>query len=103
VPARLYQHICRLVRNESARTLGDLRTRRFDLALGSSGTIENLADIASRMFQNRPAQRDEALSLSDLKLVIAALCSLSVEQRRNVPGMNPMRADIIISDGNRER
>jgi exopolyphosphatase/guanosine-5'-triphosphate,3'-diphosphate pyrophosphatase len=96
VPARLYQHICRLVRNESARTLSDLRARRFDLALGSSGTIESLADIASRMFQKRPAQRDEALSLSDLKLVVATLSSLSVEERRNVPGMNPMRADIII-------
>ncbi|HLF76953.1 MAG TPA: Ppx/GppA phosphatase family protein, partial [Dehalococcoidia bacterium] len=96
VPPRLYQHICRLVRNESARSLSELRLHRFNLALGSSGTIENLADIASRMFRNRPAQRDETLSLTDLKLLVTALCALSVEQRRNVPGMSPMRADIII-------
>src|SRR6266545_3334740 len=96
VPPRLYQRICRLVRNEAARALNDLRSHRFDLAIGSSGTVENLADIASRMYRSRPRLRDEGLSYSDLRRVVAALCALSVEQRRNVPGMNPMRADIII-------
>ncbi len=96
VSPRLYQRICRLVRNESARTLADLRGYKFDVVLGSSGTIENLGDIAARMQRGRPLQRDEALTYADLKQTINQLRSLSVDQRRNVPGMNPMRADIII-------
>jgi exopolyphosphatase/guanosine-5'-triphosphate,3'-diphosphate pyrophosphatase len=96
VHPRLYQAICRFVRSEASRTVHELKAYPFDLALGSSGTIENLAEIASRVLRYRPIQKDEPLRLTDLKRVVAMLCDLSVEERRRVPGMNPTRADIII-------
>ena len=55
VTQRLYERIKVHVRNEAARTLHDLRQNRIDLAYGSSGTIENLADIASQAQNRQPS------------------------------------------------
>ena len=49
-----YSRLQRYVRHNMVHTLRELRTHRIDLAIGSSGTIENLADIAVRMFLQRP-------------------------------------------------
>jgi exopolyphosphatase/guanosine-5'-triphosphate,3'-diphosphate pyrophosphatase len=97
VPLRLYDQVCRYVRHHAVRTLRELREYPIDLAVGSSGTIENLADIAARMFLKRPWQRDEPLSYAHLKQVVAYLSSLPLEVRRKVPGLTPARADIILA------
>jgi exopolyphosphatase/guanosine-5'-triphosphate,3'-diphosphate pyrophosphatase len=96
ISADLYERIRAHVRHEGARTLADLRAYRIDLAVGSSGTIENLADVCIRAFKDRPRQPDDVLTYADLRRGIRMLCSLPLEDRRNVPGINPMRADIII-------
>jgi exopolyphosphatase / guanosine-5'-triphosphate,3'-diphosphate pyrophosphatase len=96
VTQRLYERIKVHVRNEAARTLHDLRQNRIDLAYGSSGTIENLADIAVQARTGNPRQPGDVLSLTDLCSAVQMLCSLPLEQRRNVPGINPSRADIIV-------
>jgi exopolyphosphatase/guanosine-5'-triphosphate,3'-diphosphate pyrophosphatase len=78
-------------------TIKALRTYRLDCAIGSSGTIENLADIASRVLHHGETRSQEAvLSRDDLRRVIALLRTRSVEERKKIPGMNPDRADIII-------
>jgi exopolyphosphatase/guanosine-5'-triphosphate,3'-diphosphate pyrophosphatase len=97
VPPRLYEQVRRYVRHHAVRTLRELRAHRIDMAIGSSGTIENLADIAARMVFKRPWQRDDPLTYPQLKQVVAFLGALSLEARRNVPGINPARADIIIA------
>ena len=79
------------------RTLHELRTYRIDLALGSSGTIESLADIAARHCLKRPRQRDDVLTYAQLRQVIAMLRELPLESRRKVLGLHPERADIIIA------
>jgi exopolyphosphatase/guanosine-5'-triphosphate,3'-diphosphate pyrophosphatase len=91
--ALLQQH----VRMSSVRTLQQMRQYRFDLVLGSSGTAENLSDIAARVLHNRHRQRDDVLPYRDLRKVIEMLCALPLEERRKVPGINPERADIIIA------
>jgi len=97
VNSESYALLQRRVRMASARTLQEMRRYHFDLALGSSGTAENLADIAARALHNRQRQRDDVLSYRDLKQVIDMLCALPLEARRKVPGINPERADIIIA------
>jgi exopolyphosphatase/guanosine-5'-triphosphate,3'-diphosphate pyrophosphatase len=92
----LYERIRSHVRNESSRTISDLRNYSIDLAVGSSGTIENLADVCIRAFKDRARQPDDVLTYADLRRGIRMLCSLPLEDRRSVPGINPMRADIII-------
>ena len=92
-----YALLQRYVRNASVRTLQQMKQNRFDIAFGSSGTIENLTDIAARALHNRPRQRDDVLPYSDLKQVVEMLSALPLEARRKVPGINPERADIIIA------
>jgi exopolyphosphatase/guanosine-5'-triphosphate,3'-diphosphate pyrophosphatase len=92
-----YALLQRHVRLSSVRTLQQMRSYRFDLALGSSGTVENLTDIAARVLHNRQRQRDDVLPYRDLKKVIEMLCALPLEERRKVAGINPERADIIIA------
>jgi exopolyphosphatase/guanosine-5'-triphosphate,3'-diphosphate pyrophosphatase len=97
VSPRLYEQLQHHVQHNMVHTLRELRTHRIDLAIGSSGTIENLADMATRLCLNRPRQRDDVLTHAHLKQVITALSALPLEERRKVPGLNPARADIIIA------
>jgi len=85
------------VRHEAIHTLNKIRPLQIDLAFGSSGTVENLAEIAMRMFYKRRLQRDDYLEYDQLKQVVGLLCSLSLEERRKIAGINPDRADIIIA------
>jgi len=72
-----------------------------ECAIGSSGTIINLAEIAEKALHTHSGTQDKAsdpvLTYRDLRHVIDLLCPLTLEQRRKVPGINPERADIIIA------
>ena len=57
----------------------------------------NLAEIAQKAIHQNGSNGDPVLSSKDLQKVIELLCSLPLDQRRKVPGMNPERADIIIA------
>jgi exopolyphosphatase/guanosine-5'-triphosphate,3'-diphosphate pyrophosphatase len=92
-----YSLIARYVRNATIRSVQRIREHEYDIAIGSSGTIENLADIAVRRFHGRPRQRDDVMTYAQLSEIVEMLCSLTLEERRNVPGINPDRADIIIA------
>ncbi len=96
VSAERYALIQRYVRNASLRTLQQMQKQGWELAFGSSGTIENLTDIAARALHNRVRQRDDSLSFNDLQHVIKMLCQRNLKERRQIPGINPERADIII-------
>jgi exopolyphosphatase/guanosine-5'-triphosphate,3'-diphosphate pyrophosphatase len=56
----------------------------------------NLAEIAQKAFHQNGNSEENVLFYKDLRKVIDLLCSLPLEQRRKIPGMNPERADIII-------
>ena len=94
-PAR-FAEIKQYVRNTAIRAIQHLRAYPFELAFGSSGTIENLASVAARVIRRRSPAQPQILALTDMHEVEKLLCGLSVEERRKVPGLNPERADIII-------
>ncbi len=91
-----YDAICRHVERVGVVPLNRLKRRRMDLAVGSSGTIENLAEIAARKFFGRSRKRDDVLTREQLRKVVKMLCALPLDRRRKVKGMNPERADIIL-------
>ena len=62
----------------------------IDLLLGSSGTIKSIQKIIKCTTSN------ENVQLRLLNGLIEKLASLPIEQRKNYPGMNPSRADIIV-------
>jgi exopolyphosphatase/guanosine-5'-triphosphate,3'-diphosphate pyrophosphatase len=96
VPPRRYAQVRQHVRHYVVHTLREMRAHRIDLAIGSAGTIENLADVATRVLLKRARQRDDVLTAAQLKHVVSLLGALPLAARRKVPGLNPARADIIL-------
>jgi len=92
-----YRVIQQYVRNAIIHTVQKIKTQRIDLAVGSSGSIMNLADIAAKTLHPDGSLTAGELTCRDLKKIIELLCSLPLEERRKVPGINPERADIIIA------
>ena len=97
IPRERYELIRQYVRNAAVRSVQRVQDSHPNLAFGSSGTIENLADIAALKFYKRRRQRDDVFTYEQLREVIALLCTLPLQERRRVPGINFSRADIIIA------
>ncbi len=95
-PAR-YALLQQYVRNAAVLTIQRLKDKRIDQAWGSSGTIENLGDLAMQHFYHRKRNRDDVMRRDELDAVVELLCSLPLEERRKLPGINPRRADIIVA------
>lgn len=69
----------------------------FSRCIGSSGTTINLAEIAQRLYHAEETPVRPVLLRSDLENLYPYLCSLTLEERRKVPGINPDRADIVLA------
>lgn len=91
----------RYVRATLAPLARDVRRQGFELAVGSSGTIETVASMvhaargessAPRTFNNFEMSRREVKAA-----VRQLLAADTVEQRRELAGMDPARADIILA------
>jgi exopolyphosphatase/guanosine-5'-triphosphate,3'-diphosphate pyrophosphatase len=97
VPPDQYKRVQHHIRDTIINSVKKLRGMNPALAIGSSGTIMNLAEIAQKALYPNTGSSETVLTFRDLQTVIGLLCSLPLEQRRKVPGMNPERADIIIA------
>jgi exopolyphosphatase / guanosine-5'-triphosphate,3'-diphosphate pyrophosphatase len=91
-----YKKIQQHVKDAIIHSLKKISKQKPDLAIGSSGTIMNLAEIAQKCFHQDGNYVENNLTYKDLRKVTDLLCSLPLEQRRKIPGINPERADIII-------
>ncbi|MEZ5215752.1 MAG: Ppx/GppA phosphatase family protein [Ilumatobacteraceae bacterium] len=72
----------------------------FQVAVGSSGTIESVAKIAHALGGGAPLRTYNCFEFtrSDLQAVLKALTAApTTEQRRQVPGIEPERADILVA------
>ncbi len=91
-----YALIQRYVRNSAVRAFQRLSEHTATRVIGSSGTIQNLVEMA-----RRAREEDEdplaPMSLDELRALRKHLCSLTLEERRMVPGINAARADLIIA------
>jgi len=82
---------------EAARIRRQLAGERIDVVFGTSGTIRNLASVVVRALRDDTPQRVDTLSRTEVRKVAKMLRSLSLEERRAVSGLNPLRADIVIA------
>ncbi|HKM13931.1 MAG TPA: Ppx/GppA phosphatase family protein [Candidatus Methanomethylophilaceae archaeon] len=90
-----YDLILKEVERISKNTAKELNEIGFDRAMGSSGTIINLAEMCA-------ARRDgdsSYMTKKELSQLMRDLCEMTEGERRNVPKMNPGRSDIIIGGG----
>ncbi|MDN5357063.1 MAG: HD domain-containing protein [Candidatus Methanomethylophilaceae archaeon] len=90
-----YGRILSAVDKVAINTANRLREIGFDRAVGSSGTMINLAEMCA-------ARRDgdcSYMTRKELSELMRDLCAMDEVHRRNVPRMNPGRSDIIIGGG----
>jgi exopolyphosphatase/guanosine-5'-triphosphate,3'-diphosphate pyrophosphatase len=90
-----YKKIQQHIKDAIIHSVRKIQEQKPDLAVGSSGTVINLFEIAQKTSQNGNSG-EPVLTYRDLRKVIDLLCSVPLEQRRKIPGINPERADIII-------
>lgn len=68
------------------------------MVIGSGGSFTNLARMAvARRGHATESVHGEVVKTAEVEQLLEWLCSLSVERRRNVTGLNPQRADIILA------
>ncbi|MCO5381748.1 MAG: Ppx/GppA family phosphatase [Methanosarcina barkeri] len=96
VSDKQYEQIKAHVRSKAADVTKEFSKYKVGFAVGSSGTIENLAKIAF-VYLHKTDQSYEKLKYKDLKKIVRAMCAIPLEERRKFPGINAQRADIIIS------
>lgn len=100
VSAEQYALLQQHVRNSALRSIQRINRDESHLAIGSSGTIETLFEIATRNNiaggVNEIEEGQEILSLQELENTVKLICSLPLKELKKVSGMNPRRADIII-------
>jgi exopolyphosphatase/guanosine-5'-triphosphate,3'-diphosphate pyrophosphatase len=67
--------------------------------IGSGGTFTNLAGIylARQGILTARSVHAARIPRADLEHILDSLAQMSAEERRNVPGLNPERADIIVA------
>ncbi len=99
VAPALYERLREWVRARAAKTIQQIRRQRVDVVVGSSGTIVALGEIAAHHWTKQRLQCPATVSAARLRQVIRRLCALPLAQRRQVPGLQPDRADIIIGGG----
>ena len=93
----IYKQMKTHVSNHASKVKAIVQECGARRAWGSSGTIINLAEIASKM-QKKNGNSDKLfLTRKSLKKLATTLCSLPLEERKKIPGINPYRADIIIA------
>ncbi len=92
-----YRIVQQYVKNAIIPTVQKIKKHNIDLAVGSSGSIMNLADIAQKALHPEGNAPSGVITYRDLKKAIDLLCSVPLEERRRIPGINSERADIIIA------
>jgi len=69
-----------------------------EVMIGSGGTFTNLAEMAQLERDGKVAHaRDHAISRAEVVRLLDRLRETPLEARRQIPGLNPQRADIIIA------
>jgi len=77
----------------------EAKKHSFEMAVGSSGTIETLAELISPVPQEsgETRHRDLAITKKDLDQIVEKILSYeTARKRQSIPGLDEKRADIIV-------
>ncbi len=100
VSVQSYAKMQQYVRNNAVLPLQRMDAQSPEELVGSSGTIQSLAEMAVAMEREngrKTGDTAEVLTYSGLRRVIKALCECNEEERTALPGMNPRRSAILIT------
>ena len=96
ISGAVYREMRRTVRLALAPIVRRLSPQHVDAVYGTSGSIVNLAAVAMRAGDRLPG-REDVLERRQLAAAAKTLRALPLEGRRQVPGLNPSRADIVVA------
>ncbi len=96
VSQRQYEAMQMYVRNEGVHAFRRLQDLSIPQLVASSGTAQNLAEIAAALGRGSSPDTPTTLSYRGLCRAVRELCSRDRCQRAAVPGLNPRRIDVII-------
>jgi exopolyphosphatase/guanosine-5'-triphosphate,3'-diphosphate pyrophosphatase len=92
--------LVRHIDGELSKYLRDIKTAGFDRVIGTSGTILSLGTVAST---DRRRASDEIRNLrvpaKQIHRLRKDLVERSISERMKMPGLDPRRADLIVSGG----
>jgi len=92
--------LVRHIEDELAKYLRDIRTAGFDRVIGTSGTILSLGTVASADRRRAGDEiRNLRVSAKQIHRVRKDVVDLSMADRMKMPGLDPRRADLIVSGG----
>lgn len=97
VSPRRYEQLRQYARHAAVHTIYQVNQHHADVLVGAAGTIRNLAAVAASSRRGPDGENGDILTRAELRRVAAMLCAMPLEERRKVPGLNPDRADIIVS------
>jgi len=100
------QRLLSSIRADLTRLVWDIRNTGYDFVIGTSGTIVNLVSaVAYAADPNSSAEMvgiepfNETITLDQLRTINAELSRMTNEERRQVPGLEEGRSDIIVAGG----
>lgn len=95
LPARSSIMACE---REIEQTLDDITVRNVDVLVGVGGTVTTLAATHLGIEPYDPGKvHGTILTLADIQNLREQFLSLPLEARKNIPGLHPQRADVIIA------
>ena len=98
VDRKYYNEVKCQLRSDTLRAVERLKAHPWQMVIASSGTTRNLARVANHLSGNKLSSgEDPKLTYEGLIQASDHLRRLPREQRRNVTGLNPDRADIIVA------
>ena len=87
------RHLVRRIRKEAGAYLNQLRKRKIERVIGTSGTILSLGALASGRHSNDEL-RNVRVGAKALKRQRKRLTSMTLEERLRLPNLDPRRADL---------
>ena len=100
VSAEAYRELQDAIRVIAMHPLQRVRESKPVEAVGSSGTIQNLASMAAMLRCSDEGEREEyarILRYADLGALAKTICERSMADRAKIPGINPRRGDVIVA------
>ena len=96
VSPKQYETLKRMVAAQCYHTVAAVRDRGFERVIGSSGTMEVLAEACAA---KRGDMDTDVITRTELKALMRQLCSMTAAERCKLPKISASRADIAIGGG----
>lgn len=91
------RRMTKAIRRETRAYLAQLRRKGFDRVIGTSGTITTIGELAAGDRRVAGEVRNLRVSTKAVHRIRETLVDLPLAKRRELPGLDPKRADLLVA------